>query len=43
MEPHRCEGWQWNSWDNFPQPSFIPIKIAKEHGYHPFKNTKGLE
>lgn len=33
-EPDKCEGWEWFSWDNLPQPLFSPIPslLAKEPG-----------
>lgn len=35
-------GWQWHSWEEFPQPAFLPVRIAKRQGYHPFQNAKDL-
>lgn len=25
LEPHKCEGWAWYSWDNLPSPLFKPL------------------
>lgn len=25
LEPHKCEGWHWCSWDNLPSPLMAPI------------------
>lgn len=25
LEPNKCEGWQWFSWDELPQPLFAPL------------------
>ncbi|MEA1926215.1 MAG: NUDIX hydrolase [Patescibacteria group bacterium] len=25
-EPHKCEKWEWFSWNNLPRPLFIPFK-----------------
>lgn len=32
LEPDKCEGWEWFTWDNLPQPLFPSITsvIAKE-------------
>lgn len=32
LEPDKCEGWEWYSWDSLPQPLFSPIPslIEKE-------------
>lgn len=31
LEPHKCEGWEWFSWNELPSPLFLPIRslIAK--------------
>jgi 8-oxo-dGTP diphosphatase len=29
-EPHKCESWEWVSWDNFPTPNFEPIEALRE-------------
>jgi len=26
LEPHKCEGWEWFSWDGLPQPLFLPVQ-----------------
>ena len=26
MEPHKCEKWDWFSWDNLPEKLFLPIR-----------------
>lgn len=26
MEPHKCESWNWFSWNDLPQPLFMPIQ-----------------
>lgn len=36
-EPDKCEEWRWFSWDELPQPLFIPMLNLLESGYHPFK------
>lgn len=25
LEPDKCEGWEWFTWDNLPEPLFSPI------------------
>lgn len=25
LEPNKCEGWQWFSWNELPQPLFAPL------------------
>lgn len=29
MEPHKCEKWDWFSWDNLPVNLFLPIRNLK--------------
>jgi len=36
LEPEKCEGWQWFSWDNLPKPLFLPIQNLLKQGYNPF-------
>ena len=26
LEPDKCEGWEWFSWEALPQPLFLPLK-----------------
>lgn len=35
LEPNKCEGWQWFTWDNLPQPLFPSISsvIVKEPNF----------
>lgn len=33
MEPDKCEGWQWISWDNLPDNLFLPVRHLKESGF----------
>ena len=37
-EPEKCEEWGWFSWDNLPQPLFIPIQNLIKQNFNPFKN-----
>jgi len=36
-EPEKCEGWGWFSWDNPPQPLFIPIENLLKEKFNPFE------
>jgi 8-oxo-dGTP diphosphatase len=36
MEPHKCEKWEWFTWNNLPSPLFLPIKHLIEQGFNPF-------
>lgn len=33
LEPDRCEGWAWFSWDQLPQPLFAPLASILEQGF----------
>jgi 8-oxo-dGTP diphosphatase len=37
MEPHKCEKWDWFSWDSLPKPLFLPIENLLKQGFNPFK------
>ncbi len=37
MEPQKCEGWDWFSWDNLPRPLFLPIKNLLKQKINPFQ------
>jgi 8-oxo-dGTP diphosphatase len=34
-EPHRCEQWCWFSWDDLPQPLFLPVENLQKAGFRP--------
>jgi 8-oxo-dGTP diphosphatase len=34
-EPDRCEQWCWFSWDDLPQPLFLPVENLQKAGYCP--------
>lgn len=36
MEPNKCEGWQWFSWNELPRPLFTPIENLLDSGFSPF-------
>ena len=38
MEPEKCEKWEWVSWDDLPEPLFMPIEKLKKQNYNPFEN-----
>lgn len=31
LEPEKCEGWDWYSWDNLPSPLFLPLNSLIEN------------
>lgn len=35
MEPTKCEGWEWFSWDHLPTPLFYPIRSLLKTGTFP--------
>lgn len=35
-EPEKCEGWEWQSWDQLPEPLFAPIISLKKQNIRPF-------
>ena len=37
MEPEKCAEWRWFSWDNLPEPLFLPIHNLLKQGYCPLK------
>jgi 8-oxo-dGTP diphosphatase len=37
MEPDKFEKWDWFTWDNLPEPLFIPLIKLKETGIDPTK------
>lgn len=32
-EPHKCEQWDWFSWDNLPKPKFLPLENLLKQGF----------
>ncbi len=36
LEPDKCYGWDWFSWDSMPDDIFIPVANLKRGGYNPF-------
>ena len=36
MEPEKCKGWEWISWNNLPHPLFLPIENLLAQKYNPF-------
>lgn len=36
MEPDKCEKWDWFSWENPPEPLFLPSQNLYKQGYNPF-------
>lgn len=39
LEPHKCEGWEWFSWNNLPTPLFSPILSLLEKEPHLLNQT----
>ena len=37
MEPDKCEQWDWFSWDDLPQPLFVPFQNLLKTEFNPFK------
>lgn len=38
VEPHKCEGWNWYSWDELPMPIFLPLaSLIKSQGIEKLK------
>ncbi len=35
MEPDKCSQWEWFTWDNLPEPLFLPLINLKKQGYRP--------
>lgn len=38
-EPDKLVQWGWFSWDNLPQPLFLPLQNLLKQGFHPYKNV----
>lgn len=34
-EPHKCEGWQWFAWNDWPSPLFAPVATLLQSGFAP--------
>jgi len=35
MEPEKAESWNWFSWDNLPEPLFLPMQNLLKQGFRP--------
>ncbi|MGL1902123.1 MAG: NUDIX hydrolase [Fibrobacterales bacterium] len=35
LEPNKCLGWHWFSWDSLPSPLFAPLESLIAQGYTP--------
>jgi len=35
MEPEKCEKWDWFSWEELPEPLFLPTQTLKDKGFNP--------
>ncbi|CAH1797245.1 unnamed protein product [Owenia fusiformis] len=42
LEPEKCEGWEWISWDNFPphERLFRPMQCLRDLKYDPIANIQ---
>lgn len=36
-EPEKCEKWEWFSWNNLPEPLFVPQQNLIKQKFNPFK------
>lgn len=36
LEPGKCSSWDWFSWEDLPDPLFLPVKLLVEEGKDPF-------
>ena len=32
-EPHKCEQWDWFSWDDLPKSKFLPLENLLTQGF----------
>ncbi|MFA5303417.1 MAG: NUDIX hydrolase [Candidatus Nanoarchaeia archaeon] len=37
MEPDKCEKWEWFSWNNLPQPLFLPVSNLLKQCFNPLE------
>ncbi|PIT90194.1 MAG: DNA mismatch repair protein MutT [Candidatus Komeilibacteria bacterium CG10_big_fil_rev_8_21_14_0_10_41_13] len=37
LEPEKCEKWDWFSWDNLPEPLFLPFINLLKQNFNPFE------
>ena len=35
MEPDKCSVWEWFTWDNLPEPLFLPIENLRKQKFTP--------
>ncbi len=36
LEPDKCSEWKWCSWDDLPEPLFLPIENLRKTNFNPF-------
>ena len=36
-EPHKCERWDWFSWEELPSPLFLTLQNLKKQNFHPLR------
>ncbi|MDZ7631078.1 MAG: NUDIX hydrolase [Gemmatimonadaceae bacterium] len=39
LEPEKCAGWEWFSWDALPRPLFAPLDSLRAMGYVPMERA----
>jgi len=37
MEPDKLERWEWFTWDNLPEPLFLPMQNLLKQNFNPFE------
>jgi 8-oxo-dGTP diphosphatase len=37
MESNKLERWEWFSWNNLPNPLFLPMQNLRKQKFSPFK------
>jgi 8-oxo-dGTP diphosphatase len=40
LEPQKCDGWHWFSWDDLPKPLFYPVVTLIESGFDPRESSE---
>lgn len=44
MEPHKCEGWHWFAWEEFPTPLFAPVSsLIEKVGIEELKRMSNID
>lgn len=40
VESHKCEKWEWFTWNKLPAPLFIPIQNLQKQEFDPFNSIQ---